>query len=198
MNIPGQYPPHRWYAAPVAIGMCLALAACGGSAPQADGNTQKPGALPSQSASSTPFEVPASPTADASPSAAPLLSGDAATSPACKMLSIDQVVSFTGLPVTEVSSLVGEDPSRRDNCTWYLDSKEIQASLSVSWRLHDVPPPGEAAYLRGLPKKGYGKAVPNLGDAATVDKHTVDAGYKRASFHVSLLTHAVVVAGIKQ
>lgn len=46
------------------------------------------------------------------------------------------------------------------------------------------------AYYRQVIQQGYYKAVPKLGEVAKIDRHVVDAVYKRAEIHVELLVHA--------
>lgn len=209
-----RYPRHRWYAAPVALGMCLALAACGST--PGGGSAQKSGEAPGQAASSTPSEVPASPSADESPSVALSLRGNAATNPACKLLSVDQVATIAGLPVVGILGLAGDPAQHSESCTWYLEPKYLQSSLVVQYKLYPQPPTGLKTYYKDVIRQGYGKAVPKLGDVAKIFGNVgpvVDAVYKRAEIHVTVLVHPeataedraaaiqltrLVLAGIKQ
>jgi len=211
-----RHPHHRWYAVPVAVAMSLALAACGGSAPRAVGNAQSSGAVPSQTASSIPSEVPASPSTDQSPTEAVTLRGNAATNPACKLLSIDQVASIAGLPVVGILGLASDPAQHSESCTWYLEPRYLQSSLVVQYKLYPQPPTSLKAYYKDVIRQGYGKAVPKLGDVAKIFGNVgpvVDTVYRRAEIHVTVLVHPqataedraaaiqftrLVLAGIKQ
>lgn len=209
-----RYPHHRWYAVPVAVAMSLALAACGST--PGGGSAQKSGAVTSQADSSTPSEVPASPSTDESPTEAVTLRGNAATNPACKLLSVDQVATIAGLPVVGFLGLATDPAQHSESCTWYLEPKYLQSSLVVQYTLHPQPPTSLKAYYKDVIRQGYGKAVPKLGDVAKIFGNVgpvVDTVYKRAEIHVTVLVHPeataedraaaiqltrLVMAGIKQ
>ncbi|HEY8621941.1 MAG TPA: hypothetical protein VIM01_17905 [Dermatophilaceae bacterium] len=209
-----RYPHHRWYAVPVAVAMSLALAACGST--PGGGSAQKSGAVTSQADSSTPSEVPASPSTDESPTEAVTLRGNAATNPACKLLSVDQVATIAGLPVVGILGLATDPAQHSESCTWYLEPKYLQSSLVVQYTLHPQPPTSLKAYYKDVIRQGYGKAVPKLGDVAKIFGNVgpvVDAVYRRAEIHVTVLVHPeataedraaaiqltrLVMAGIKQ
>lgn len=123
---------------------------------------------------------------------APELRGNAASNPACKLLSNDQVAAISGLAVTGLLGLPGSaaNDRRSESCTWYLDPKYVQSSLVVQYSVYLKPPANVAEYYKSVIKLGYGKAVPRLGTVAKIDKHVVDAIYLRAEIHVTLVVHA--------
>lgn len=174
--------------------MGFALAACGGST--ADDTKAGPAktvtvtatvtARPSAALSSASVSTPAGP-----PSEAEIL-GNAATNPACKLLTVEQVAANSGLAVTGIKGLPGSTANGKNmqNCTWFLDPKYVQSSLVVQYTVYPEPPKDIVDYYKSVIKQGYGKLVPNLGTIAKVDKHVVDAVYRRAEIHVTLLVHA--------
>jgi len=86
----------------------------------------------------------------------------------------------------------------------------------VQYTLHPQPPTSLKAYYKDVIRQGYGKAVPKLGDVAKIFGNVgpvVDAVYRRAEIHVTVLVHPeataedraaaiqltrLVMAGIKQ
>lgn len=179
---------HRWLAQAAAAGLCLALAGCSsttnGSPAVTKTVTQSPASgVPAAAASS-----PAAPT----PTAAVEMRGNAATNAACKLLSNDQIAAVSGLAVVGMLGLPGTNANgkRSEQCTWYLDPKYVQSSLVVQYTVYATPPADLKAYYAQVIKQGYYKQVPNVGDIAKIDKHVVDAIYRRASIGISLLVHA--------
>lgn len=174
------------FVAGTAVGLCLALTGCGGgstsAAPQATGVVSQP---------------VASPSAEESQTTAPTLRGNAATNPACKLLSLDQVATAASLNVIGVLGLPADttNPAKHsESCTWFLDSKDVQSSLVVQYTLFAKPPADLKAYYPQVITQGFGKAVPKLGDISKIKGHVLDTIYKRAEIHVSLLTHAEATA----
>ncbi|PZS34320.1 MAG: hypothetical protein DLM58_05935 [Pseudonocardiales bacterium] len=186
----------RWYLASVAT-ICVALAGCATNTSGHGSGRSSGGPAPQTQASSpvapsvTPAETPT-----ATQAAAPELRGNAATNPACKLLSIDQVATISGLAVNGLLGLPRSTASNRysESCTWYLDSKDIQASLVVQYTLYARAPTELVTYYRQTIKDGYYKRVPQLGDVAKIDKHAVDAIDKRVGVSVILLVHAEATA----
>lgn len=177
----------QWFVAGTAVGLCLALTGCGGgsntkAAPQATELVTQP---------------VASPSAEESQTTAPTLRGNAATNPACKLLSLDQVATAASLNVIGVLGLPADttNPAKHsESCTWFLDSKDVQSSLVVQYTLFAKPPADLKAYYPQVITQGFGKAVPKLGDISKIKGHVLDTIYKRAEIHVSLLTHAEATA----
>ncbi len=168
-----------------AIGGCLVLAGCGGDEPSP--------------AAKKPVSGLASPSASATAEAvkAPELRGNAATNPACKLLTTDEVAAATGLTVVEVLGLAIDNTAsvkKSESCTWYLDSKIVQASLVVQYTIYPKPPADIKAYYKQVIAQGFGKEIPQLGDIGKIDKHVVDAIYQRAELHVTLLLHGEATA----
>jgi len=144
------------------------------------------------------------------------LRGNAATNPACKLLSIDQVASIAGLPVVGILGLASDPAQHSESCTWYLEPRYLQSSLVVQYKLYPQPPTSLKAYYKDVIRQGYGKAVPKLGDVAKIFGNVgpvVDTVYRRAEIHVTVLVHPqataedraaaiqftrLVLAGIKQ
>lgn len=196
---------HRWRLAGSALGLSLALAGCGGSSKAA-----------SPLASTVAIQPSASPSAEEAQATAPTLRGNAATNPACKLLSLEQVSAAAGLTVNGVLGLPADksNPAKlAESCTWYLESKSVQSSLVLQYTLYARPPADLKAYYPQVIAQGFGKAVPHLGDISKVSGHVLDTIYRRAEIHVSLLVHAeatpqdqaaaislmrLVMAGIKQ
>jgi hypothetical protein len=143
-------------------------------------------------------QAQAAPTStSAAPTSAPTVGGNAATNPACKLLSFEQIATHSTLAVTGVSGLVAGDPSpdrHSEQCTWYLDPKYVQSSVVVQYTRYSKPPSDIATYYRSVIKQGYGKLVPNLGTIAKIDKHVVDVVYARYEIHLTLLVHAEATA----
>jgi len=207
---------HRCLIASAAAVMCLALVGCG-STTTGQGKSRPSSVVPSPPTSSAlPQSSSAAASPTDSPTAAPTLRGNAATNPACKLLSIDQVASIAGLPVVGVLGLAIDPAQHSQSCTWYLEPKYLQSSLVVQYTLYAQPPTSVKAYYRQVIAQGYGTAVPKLGDIAKIFGKVgpvVDAVYKRAEIHVTLLVHTqataedqaaaiqitrLVIAGIKQ
>jgi hypothetical protein len=185
--------------------LCLTGCAGGAARPAAD------------AATSQPDSTLASATAEASPAAeAPAMRGNAATNPACKLLSLNQVSTQAALPVIAVLGLPADttNPAKHsESCTWFLEPKVVQSSLVVQYTMFAKPPADLKAYYPQVIAQGFGRAVPKLGDISKIQGHVLDTVYKRAEIHVSLLTHAeataqdklatialmrLVMAGIKQ
>lgn len=167
---------HLWIAA-----LLVSLTACGG------GDKSKDAARdgPATSASSQPTETTAPPFAVE-------MRGEAATSPACKLLTVEQVTAISGLSVTAMSGLPtqGVAPSPiSESCTWFLDSKEIQASLVVQFGLTAQPRADLLAYYPTVVQQGIAKQVPGLGDYSKVESAVIDTIYKRAEIHSTLRLH---------
>ncbi|MEO6203911.1 MAG: hypothetical protein ABIO67_00785 [Mycobacteriales bacterium] len=164
--------------------LAVVLAGCGQGA-QPNATETKPA-----SGLSAPTEVESSPEAAATP---PTMLGNAATNPACALLSVEQVAANANLPVTGLRGLVGDthNPDKHsESCTWYLDSKDVQSSLVLQYTLFSQPPSDVRAYYPQVIEQGFGKAVPNLGDISKIYGHALDTVFKRAEIHVTLLTHA--------
>lgn len=123
---------------------------------------------------------------------APELRGNAATNPACKLFTTDDIAADTGLAVVGVLGLPADNRGsvkQSESCTWFLDPKIIQASLVVQYTIYPKPPAEIAAYYKSVIAQGFGKQVPQLGDISKIDKHVVDTVYKRSEIHVTLLLH---------
>lgn len=140
-----------------------------------------------------------SPTATPEPSGAPApeLRGNAATNPACMLLTTQQVSTLSGLAVIALLGLPSDktNPAKRsESCTWFLDPKVVQSSLVVQYTLYAKPPSDVRAYYPQVVKQGYARAVPHLGDVSKISGHVLDTVYKRSEVHVTLLTHAEATA----
>ncbi len=179
-----RHPRLRWLPLSAAAVICLTLAGCGGDKPSP--------------AAKKPVSAFASSSASPSEAAkAPELRGNAATNPACKLLTTDEVTADTGLAVVGVLGLPIDNTGsskKSESCTWHLDPKIIQASLVVQYTIYPKPPADIVAYYKQVIAQGFGKEVPQLGDIGKIDKHVVDAIYKRAEIHVSLLLHGEATA----
>lgn len=163
-----------------ATALLVVLAACGGA------STSDKGASP-------PDEPTASSTTSATtpPAAAPQMRGNAATNPACKLLTLEQITTLTGLNVTGLLGLPtqGDAAKKAESCTWYLDSETIQASLVVQYTVYAKPPADLLAYYPTVVKQGLGKRVPKLGDYSKIDSAVLDTIDRRAEIHVTLRLH---------
>ena len=98
------------------------------------------------SAAATASAVPASATATR-------LRGNAAANPARKRLTVDQVAINSGLTVNEVLGLESDDanPAKHsEQCTWFRESKEIQASLVAQYTFFTAPPSEITTYYKQL------------------------------------------------
>jgi hypothetical protein len=172
----------------VVLTMVAALTACGGS-----GSSK----VATPAATTVVVTPSAEPSAEASQVAAPTLRGNAATNPACKLLSLGQVATAARLNVTGILGLPSDltNPAKRsESCTWYLDSKNVQSSLVVQYTVYARPPTDIKGYYPQVIAQGFGKTVPKLGDISKIYKHALDTVYKRAEIHVTLLTHAEATA----
>lgn len=180
-----RHPLLRWLAASAAAGFCIVLAGCGGDEPSSKPKQPVSGlASPSASPSAEPVK-------------APELRGNAATNPACKLLTTDEVTAETGLAVVGVLGLAIDNTGsvkKSESCTWHLDPKIIQASLVVQYTIHPAPPADIKAYYKQVIAQGVGKEIAGLGDIGKIDNHVVDAIYKRAEIHVTLLLHGEATA----
>jgi hypothetical protein len=144
-----------------------------------------------------PTDVPASsastqPTAPSSPPTTVEMRGAAATSPACKLLTLEQVTTISGLHVTAMSGLPtqGVAPSAvSESCTWFLDSTEIQASLVVQFGLFAHPPADLLAYYPTVVEQGIAKHIAGLGDYSKVESAVLDTIDGRAEIHSTLRLH---------
>jgi hypothetical protein len=117
------------------LGVCLVVTAChADTTPEA--NDKGSSVVAPATAPTAPDAVPPAAPAPIAPSEAapPRLRGNAETNPACKLLTIEQVSTSAGLPVSAVLGLVADtaNPAKHsESCTWFLASEEIQASLVV-------------------------------------------------------------------
>jgi hypothetical protein len=186
--------------------LLASLTACGGA------SHPRPAAVP---VTSEPAPPPSEePVAEAV--APPTLRGNAATNPACALLTLEQVSAASGLDVVGVLGLPADstNPAKHsESCTWFLDPKVVQSSLVLQYTLYAKPPADLKAYYPQVIQQGFGTAVRGLGDISKVKGHVLDTVYKRAEVHVSLLVHAeatpadqaasvglmrLVLAGLKQ
>lgn len=157
------------------------LTACGGG--------DKPDAAPTEAPTSS---TSTQPTESNSPPAAVEMRGTAATSPACKLLTLQQVTTISGLNVTAMSGLPtqGVAPSPiSETCTWFLDSTEIQASLVVQFSVSAQPRADLLAYYPTVVKQGVAKRVEGLGDYSKVESAVLDTIDRRAEIHSTLRLH---------
>ncbi|MGB9378797.1 MAG: DUF3558 family protein [Mycobacteriales bacterium] len=164
------------------LAVCLALAGCGSAAKPL--TTQPRSAL-----SAAPAPSSAAPSAPP----APTLRGNAATNPACKLLTLEQVSAASGLDVVGVLGLDSGpvNPAKHsESCTWFLDPKYVQSSLVVQYTVYAKHPAELPPYYRQVIAQGYGKAVASLGEISKMDKHALDTIDRRAEVHVTLLVHA--------
>lgn len=188
---------YQWIVAGTTV-VCLAVAGCGGDAsptPPASGVVSQP--APPPPATAPAATEPAATEPATAPAAAPTLRGNAATNPACKLLSIEQVTTHAGLSVLGVLGLVADtsNPAKHsESCTWLLEAKDVQSSLVVQYTLFAKPPADLKAYYPQVIKQGFGEAVPQLGDISKIQGHVLDTIDRRAEIHVSLLTHAEATA----
>ena len=162
--------------------LLVVLAGCGGGKETKDA---APPTAPASSESSQTTEAPV-------PTAAPEMRGNAATNAACKLLTLEQVATLSGLNVTGLLGLPtqGVAPaSTSENCTWFLDSKEIQASLVLQYTVHAKRPADVLAYYPTVVKQGLAKEVPNLGDYSKISSAVLDTIDNRAEIHVTLRLH---------
>ena len=167
------------------IGLAVALTTACGS-----GGAAKSHPAPTAPDNSTAL---VSPSTAPEASYSPRMNGNAATNVACKLLTLEQVTTLSGLNVTGLLGLPtqGVPPAKTsESCTWYLDSTEVQASLVVQYTLFPNAPADLKAYYPQVIKQGFGTAVPKLGDISKINKHALDTIYRRAEIHVTLLRHA--------
>jgi hypothetical protein len=187
--------PARWVLAGSAFGLslALALAGCGGGGSNAD--DEKPSDTPSASEAVTAPET--SPTVTESNAAPINMQGNAATNPACKLLTLDQVQTAAGLDVIGMLGLPADttNPDKHsESCTWFLDPKVVQSSLVVQYTTYGTRPADVIAYYPQVIDGGFATAVPKLGTVSKINGHVLDTIYKRTEIHVTLLTHAEATA----
>lgn len=165
----------------IAALLLTSVAACGGD--KNDG--ELPDNPPTSSASSQPTE-------SVGPTAEIEMRGNAATNNACQLLTLDQVTTLSELNVYAMLGLEtqGVAPAATsESCTWFLDSKEIQASLVVQYTLHPKPPADLLGYYPTVVQQGFGKEVPELGDYSKISSAVLDTIDRRAEIHVTLRRH---------
>ncbi len=163
--------------------LLLCLTGCGGGAP-------RPTAI---AASHEPEAATSSVAPEPTAAAAPSMRGNAATNPACRLLSLEQVTAQADLPVVGVLGLPADttNPAKHsESCTWFLEPKVVQSSLVVQYTLFAKPPADLLGYYPQVIAQGFGKQVPQLGDISKIQGHVLDTVFKRAEIHISLLTHA--------
>lgn len=114
-----RYPHHRWYAAPVTAGICLALAACGGSSDQ------------------TASPVKTGGQATAGPGQSDDTSGKQGNTKPCDLLTVDELKAATGFTAQAGTAAVS-DVEGESGCEWVVeDGNPGKATVSV-----DVLPAG--------------------------------------------------------
>ncbi len=174
--------------------LVLALTSCGRG--DVGGSAGDQGEVtPSSSATPTATETAS---ADPEPSAAAVnLQGNAATNPACALLSLEQVQAAAGLDVIGMLGLPADstNPDKHsESCTWFLDPKVVQSSLVVQYTTYRKRPSDVIAYYPQVVDQGFAKAVPRLGTVSKVNGHVLDTIDKRTEIHLTLLTHAEATA----
>ena len=174
--------------------LLVSLAACGGGDGDGDDKSADEKTDVTPSAQVTTPE----PTPTVTESAAPPINmqGNAATNPACKLLTVEQVQAAAGLDVVGMLGLeppAGSAP-HLESCTWFLDPKVVQSSLVVQYMVHAKRPADLLAYYPQVIAQGFGKEVPKLGAISKIQGFVLDTIYKRAEIHVSLLTHPKATA----
>lgn len=194
--------------------LLVALTACGGGDDAAGEDDATPTPTGSSTSTDSPpaaTETPESPSADSI-----TLQGNAATNPACQLLTIEQVQGAAGLDVVGMLGLPADttNPDKHsESCTWFLDPKVVQSSLVVQYTTYGKPPADVIAYYPQVIEQGFAKAVPGLGTVSKINGHVLDTIHQRTEIHLTLLTHAeatpedqaaaidlmrIVMAGIKQ
>jgi hypothetical protein len=179
---------NRWSVAVLAGCVWFALGACGSDNPSSTPPSSELASVTSDSAAVTsePSEEPAT-------TAAPPLRGNAATNPACALLTVEQVSEAAGLAVIGILGLPADttNPAKHsESCTWFLDPKEVQSSLVVQYTVFAKQPKDLLAYYPQVISQGFGTKVADLGDLSKIKGHVLDTIDRRAEIHVSLLTHA--------
>lgn len=174
--------------------LSLALASCGGGddVTAANDTAVTP---PSSSASISAPESSRSATESTAPKVN--LQGNAATNPACKLLTLEEVQAAVHLDVIGMLGLPADttNPDKHsESCTWFLDPKVVQSSLVVQYTTYAQPPSDLIAYYPQVIASGFGKAVPELGTVSKIDGHVLDTVYQRTEIHVTLVTHAEATA----
>lgn len=178
------------YTLALAFVIGIVAAGCGSESGSGDdasstSNSAPPTEAPTSSASTQPTEAPA-------PATEVEMRGEAATSLACKLLTLEQVIDISGLNVSGMLGLPtqGVAPSAvSESCTWFLDSKEIQASLVVQYTVFPTPPANVLAYYPKVVQQGFAKEVPDLGDYSKISSAVLDTIDRRAEIHVTLRLH---------
>lgn len=154
--------------------LALALASCGGA---------DDGAAANDTSATTPSASAPIPSPDSSPSVtestAPKvnLQGNAATNPACRLLTLEQVQAATHLDVIGMLGLPADttNPDKHsESCTWFLDPKVVQSSLVMQYTTYAQRPSDLIAYYPQVIASGVGDAVPELGTVSKIDGHVLD------------------------
>ena len=109
-----RYPRHRWYTAPVAVGVCLAMAGCGGS------SETTVSTVPPSGQATAVAEQPAS------------TSGQQGDTKPCDLLTIDELKAATSFEVR--AGKAAEDDS---GCVWVVESGDAGTS-TVSVDLYEA------------------------------------------------------------
>jgi hypothetical protein len=161
--------------------LALALVGCGSAA------TSAPATTPSATVASTPSATPAS---------TPEVTGDAATNPACALLSVAEVEQITGRHVRDIlgTTSPGSYSGTFLTCSWHVEPTDIQSpGITVQFEVSPHEISGVLAYERGLITQGQATGVPGIGDVALIQGATgltLDGIVGRDMFHVRVQLHA--------
>jgi hypothetical protein len=175
------------------LGAALLLT-CAGCAQSAAQPTPSP--TPASTPAPTTPVLTVAPTPTLLPTAAapePVLSGDAATNPACELLTAAEISAQVGAGVREIRGLTSPGAYGKTglSCTWYLDSTDIGIpSVTVQWEFpvttwHD---PVVGLYHDFI-DQDLAVPIDGVGDFAMLQGRTAEAIEGGRIVRVSVLQH---------
>lgn len=170
--------------------LCLAAAAC---TPTDEPAGSTPATTPPAPAAQVDATASASPAAPAAETA-PVLSGDAATNPACELASAAEIRQAVGANVVEIRGSTGPGAYAETmlSCTWFLDSTDIGIpSVSLQWEFpvthwHD---PVYNLY-EDIVAQGLAEPVPDVGETAILQGATAETLAVDRIVRLTVLMHA--------
>ena len=175
--------------------LALAASACAGPGVQPTPTpTLAPKPVATKLATTAPASPTAAPTSAPIPSAAPpVISGDAATNPACTLATAPEISAQVGAGVKEIGGLTSPGAYGKTglSCAWYLDSTDIGIpSVVVQWEFpvtnwHD---PVVGLY-QDIVKQGLATAIEDVGDMAILQGRNAEAILDERIVRVSVLQH---------
>lgn len=163
--------------------LAATMSACGGAGtgtqPPTPPSTNAPSAAPVAQPTVLPTTSSAPETEVPATSAPPLLSGDAATNPACALATVDEIEELAGANVKEIGGLTapGAYSETGLTCTWFLDSEAVGIpNFSINWEFpvtswHD---PVVGLYQQII-KDGLATEIEGLGDIAILQGRYAEA-----------------------